>query len=62
MGPNEIVKLFGNEFFPCIMCGLLFWQMVKQNEQHKEETDSMKQAINSLEEAIIKLTDKLGGA
>lgn len=61
MDPNEIVSLFGNGFFPCVMCGLLFWQMIKQNDQHKQETDSMKSAINSLEQAIIKLTDKLGG-
>nr|DAI82827.1 MAG TPA: YvrJ protein family protein [Bacteriophage sp.] len=45
--------------FPICMCGAMFWYMIKQNEAHKEETDSMKAAINSLEIAITKLTDKL---
>lgn len=56
---NDVTTLISTVGFPICMCGAMFWYMIKQNEAHKEETDSMKAAINSLEIAITKLTDKL---
>ena len=41
------------------MCGAMFWYMMKENESHKTEASEMKSAINALEIAITKLTDKL---
>ena len=41
------------------MCGAMFWYMMKENESHKAESSEMKSAINALEIAITKLTDKL---
>jgi preprotein translocase subunit YajC len=29
------------------MCGALFWYMIKQREQHKQETDKMTEALNN---------------
>lgn len=58
---NEITAIIGNGFFPVIMCGLLFWYMTKQNEYHKQETDSLKDAINELKIAITTLTDRIHG-
>lgn len=70
MEVNEIVTLLSNGVFSIVMCGLLFWYMVKQNESHKEEINSLKKTqeeqtkeltatINRLEIAITKLTDSL---
>lgn len=59
MTVNDVTTLISTVGFPICMCGAMFWYMIKQNEQHKEETDAMKTAINSLEIAITKLTDKL---
>lgn len=42
------------------MCLLLFWYMKTQLESHKEETNSLKDAINKLELAITTLINKLG--
>jgi hypothetical protein len=41
------------------MCGAMFWYMIKESESHKAESSEMKSAINALEVAITKLTDKL---
>lgn len=70
MEVNEIVTLLSNGVFSIVMCGLLFWYMVKQNESHKEEINNLKKTqeeqtkeltatINRLEIVITKLTDSL---
>lgn len=41
------------------MCGAMFWYMIKESESHKAEASEMKSAINALEIAITRLTDKL---
>jgi hypothetical protein len=41
------------------MCGAMFWYMIKENESHKAESNEMRSAINALEVAITRLTDKL---
>lgn len=61
MEMNDLVQAFGNGFFPCVMCGALFWYMMKQNEMHQTESKEMKEAITKLEEAILKLTERLTG-
>lgn len=60
MAVNDITQLISSVGFPICMCGALFWYMTKQNEQHTSETNAMKEAINSLEKAIIRLCDKMG--
>lgn len=56
---TETISTLG---FPIAMCGALFWYMIQQNKSHSEESREMRDAISSLEKAIIQLTDKLGGA
>lgn len=56
---QEIVQIFGNGFFPCIMCGCLFWYMIQQNEKHDSESKEMQKVISELKESIIQLTDYL---
>lgn len=56
---NDVTTLISSVGFPICMCGAMFWYMIKENESHKAESSEMKSAINALEIAIIKLTDKL---
>lgn len=42
------------------MALLLFWYMTKQDENHKQETASLRDAIGKLEVAITALVTKIG--
>lgn len=59
MDANTIIQLVGSLGFPIVMCGALFWRMVKSDEQHKEEMDKLSEALNNNTIAITKLTDNL---
>lgn len=61
MDANAIISLIGTLGFPIVMCGALFWYMIKQNEQHSTESREMRDAINELKLAIVELTDRLRG-
>ena len=56
---NDVTALISSVGFPICMSGAMFWYMVKENESHKAEASEMKSAINALEIAITKLTDRL---
>ena len=62
MDANEIMTLIGTLGFPIVMCGALFWYMIKQNELHSTESREMRDAVSELKLAIIELTDKLRGS
>ena len=57
---DNIVNVISSVGFPIAMALLLFWYMTKQNESHKEETSSLKDAISKLEVAITALVTKIG--
>lgn len=59
MDANTIIQLIGSLGFPIVMCGALFWRMVKSDEQHKEEMDKLSAALNNNTIAITNLSDKL---
>ena len=59
MDYQTLAQLIGTLGFPIVMCGLLFWYMVKQNEAHATEAKETREAISKLELAITKLCDKL---
>lgn len=61
MDANSIISLVGTLGFPIVMCGALFWYMIKQNEQHSTESREIRDAINELKLAIVELTDRLRG-
>lgn len=61
MDANSIISLVGTLGFPIVMCGALFWYMIKQNDQHSTESREMRDAINELKIAIVELTDRLRG-
>lgn len=57
---DNIVNIISSVGFPIAMALLLFWYMTKQDENHKQETQSLRDAINKLEVAITALITKLG--
>lgn len=59
MDANTIIQLVGSLGFPIVMCGALFWRMVKYDEQHKAEMDKLSEALNNNTIALTKLSDKL---
>lgn len=59
MDANSIITLVSTLGFPIVMCGALFWYMIKQNEQHSTESREMRDAVNELKIAIVELTDHL---
>ena len=61
MDVNFFIQAISTLGFTICMCAALFWYMIKQNEQHEQESKEMRDAINKLEIAITRLTDKIGG-
>jgi hypothetical protein len=59
MDANTIIQLVGSLGFPIVMCGALFWRMVKSDEQHKAEMDKLSEALNNNTIALTKLSDNL---
>lgn len=59
MDANTIIQLVGSLGFPIVMCGALFWRMVKSDEQHKVEMDKLSEALNNNTIALTKLSDNL---
>lgn len=57
----NIVQLIGSLGFPIVACCVLFYEMEKQNERHKEEMDKLTESLNNNTLALSKLTAKLGG-
>lgn len=55
MDATTIGTLISTVGFPIAACVALFWQMNKQNEQHKQEMDSLKEALEQNTLAINKL-------
>ena len=56
---NSIVSIISSVGFPIAMCLLMFWYMQKETENHREETNGLKDAINELKLAITTLIEKL---
>lgn len=56
---EEVINAVSTVGFPIAMSLLLFWYLQKESENHKEETASLKDAINKLEIAITTLISRL---
>lgn len=56
MDTNTIIQIVSSLGFPIVMCGALFWYMVKQRETHKEETDHLKDTIAENTKVLAELT------
>ena len=58
---ENIVSIISSVGFPIAMCLILFWYMQKESENHKTETNSLKEAIQDLKLAITTLINKMEG-
>ena len=61
MDVTALAQIISTVGFPIAACIGLFWYMSKQTENHKEETDKLKQAIDNNTIIITKLYERLGG-
>lgn len=59
MDYNALVQAITTVGFPIVCCGALFWNTIKQQEMHKEESDKMTEALNNNTLVLQKLIDKL---
>ena len=55
-----LTTLLSNFGFPIVCCVILMWYIFKLQEQHKEETNKMVEAINNNTIAIQQLLTKIG--
>lgn len=62
MDTNVIVQLISSLGFPIACCIAMFWQNIRLNERHKEETTKLNEAINNNTIALNHLIDRLGGS
>ena len=58
---ENITTIISTVGFPIAMSLLLFWYLREETASHKEETNSLKEAIQKLELAITTLINKLEG-
>lgn len=56
---DDIVSIISTVGFPIAMSLLLFWYLQRESENHRQETNAIKDAINKLELAITTLINKL---
>lgn len=56
-GLNEFVSIFGNGFFPVVVCGVLFWFVYTKDKAHRDEVNELRKTVESNTVAVTKLTD-----
>lgn len=59
MDTNVIVQIISSLGFPIAMCIALFWKMDKDAEQHKQETDALKQSLDNNTLILTKVYERL---
>lgn len=47
MDANTIIQMVSSLGFPIVACGALFWLNMRIQDQHKEETYKITQALNN---------------
>ena len=62
MKMSDVLTAISTVGFPIVMSIILIYYVRDESQKHKEETDGLRQAINSLELAITKLIDRIGGS
>ena len=51
----EIAQLIGTLGFPIVACCAVFWYLQKESENHKQEMNSMRDAVNANTSVIAEL-------
>lgn len=55
MDMSIIMQAIGTLGFPIAACGALFWMINKQQDQHKEELDAIRESLNANTAALADL-------
>lgn len=58
---DTIITAVSTLGFPIVMCGALFWYMIQQRKDHKEEVEKLTTALENNTVAVTKLTDYIKG-
>lgn len=58
---DEVIQIIQTLGFPIACVIALFWQNNKLQEQHKEESHKMTEALNNNTLALTELKNKIGG-
>ena len=61
MDANAIITVVSTLGFPIVMCGALFWYMIQQRKDHKEEVEKLTTALENNTVAVTQLTDYIKG-
>ena len=61
MDVNAVTSAISTLGFPIVMCGAMFWYMLKEKDTHKEEMNSVTEALNNNTLILQKLCDRLDG-
>lgn len=56
---NAVVTLVQTLGFPIVCCAALFYRMIKESENHKEEMNKVTDALNNNTQALIRLEESL---
>lgn len=56
---NDIAQLISTVGFPIVMCLVLLYEMQEMSKSHKEETTSLKDALNNNTIVLEKILTKL---
>ena len=51
----ELAQLIGTLGFPIVACCVVFWYLQKESENHKQEMNSMRDAVNANTSVIAEL-------
>lgn len=61
MDYNAVLQAISTLGFPIVMCGALFWKLLRQDSLHREEVAQLTIALENNTLAMQKIADKLGG-
>lgn len=61
MDINAVTTAISTLGFPIVMCGAMFWYMIKEKDAHIEEMNSVTEALNNNTLILQKLCDRLDG-
>lgn len=61
MNPQDITQIITTIGFPIVAAGALFWYINKLTESHREETEAMRQTIQSNTNILIELKELIKG-
>lgn len=56
MNTSDIIQIVSSLGFPIVMCGALFWYLVRQQKTHQEETEHLKDTIAENTKVLAELT------